>query len=61
MIRIMDFDTTEPLNVYDWELTRDMTNLPLSRPLSQETPMAYSVFDCQTSDLTSHASNSRFC
>lgn len=41
MIRTVDCDTAQPLNVYDWELTKDMTDLPPSRPLSQETPIAY--------------------
>lgn len=43
MIRAVDFDTTEPLNVHDWELTKDMIDLPRSRPLSQETPMVYLI------------------
>jgi hypothetical protein len=41
MIRAGDYDTAQPLNVHDWELTKDMTDLPPSRPLSQETPIAY--------------------
>jgi hypothetical protein len=43
MIRAGDHDTAEPRNVHDWELTKDMTNLPPSRSLSHETPMAYLI------------------
>jgi hypothetical protein len=43
MIRSVDHDTAEPRNVDDWELTKDMTHLPPSRPLSHETPIAYLI------------------
>lgn len=41
MIRAADYDTTDPRNIHDWELMKDMTDLPPSRPLSEETPLSY--------------------
>ncbi|KAL3423279.1 fungal specific transcription factor domain-containing protein [Phlyctema vagabunda] len=43
MIKSLDSDTAEPLNVYDWELSEDMVQLPPSRPLEQFTPVAYLI------------------
>lgn len=36
-------DTMEPRNVYDWELSDDLTALPPSRPMSEVTPVAYLI------------------
>lgn len=36
-------DTREPRNLYDWELSDDLTVLPPSRPMSEVTPVAYLV------------------
>ncbi|CZT44129.1 uncharacterized protein RSE6_04257 [Rhynchosporium secalis] len=41
MIRDSDIDTAEPLNVYDWELTEDMTELPPEQPATALTPVSY--------------------
>jgi hypothetical protein len=43
MIRSVDHDIAEPRNVHDWELTKDMTHLPPSRPLLHETPVAHLI------------------
>lgn len=40
-IRTTDFDTLGPRNLHDWELTPNMTSLPESRPLEEETPVCY--------------------
>ena len=47
MIRAGDHDTAEPRNMCDRELTCDMTRLPPSRTLSDETPMACLIAKCQ--------------
>lgn len=36
-------DTMEPHNLYDWELSDDTTILPPSRPLTELTPVTYSI------------------
>uniref|UniRef100_A0A093XYQ6 Putative transcriptional regulatory protein n=1 Tax=Talaromyces marneffei PM1 TaxID=1077442 RepID=A0A093XYQ6_TALMA len=36
-------DTREPRNLYDWELSVDLTMLPPSRPMSEVTPVAYLI------------------
>ena len=36
-------DTMEPRNVYEWELSEDMTELPPSRPMTENTPVAYLI------------------
>lgn len=36
-------DTMEPRNVYDWELSDNLTVLPPSRPMSEVTPVAYLI------------------
>ncbi|GAM39498.1 hypothetical protein TCE0_034f11099 [Talaromyces pinophilus] len=36
-------DTMEPRNLYDWELSDDLTVLPPSRPMSEVTPVAYLI------------------
>ncbi|KAI9697887.1 MAG: hypothetical protein M1820_007674 [Bogoriella megaspora] len=36
-------DTLEPRNVHDWELSEDMTTLPLSRPISEATAVTYLI------------------
>lgn len=41
MIRSSDIDTAEPINVYDWELTEDMTELPSPQPETTPTPVSY--------------------
>ncbi|KKK12426.1 hypothetical protein AOCH_003148, partial [Aspergillus ochraceoroseus] len=43
MIRSVDHDAAEPRNIYDWELNEEMTTLPRSRPLSEETPVSYLI------------------
>lgn len=43
VIRAVDHDTVEPRNIHDWELTKEMTSLLPSRPLTHETPMAYLI------------------
>ncbi|PMD57147.1 uncharacterized protein K444DRAFT_535235 [Hyaloscypha bicolor E] len=40
-IRTIDSDTLAPRNLHDWELTEDMTALPESRSLEEETPVCY--------------------
>jgi hypothetical protein len=40
-IRTIDSDTLAPRNLHDWELTENMTALPESRPLEEETPVCY--------------------
>ncbi len=41
MLRTLDSDTKDPLNVHDWELTEHMTKLPESRPDSEVTQVSY--------------------
>ncbi|KAL2073294.1 hypothetical protein VTL71DRAFT_10618 [Oculimacula yallundae] len=41
MIRDSDIDTAEPLNLYDWELSEDMTELPPAQPETSPTPVSY--------------------
>lgn len=36
-------DTTEPRNLYDWELSEDLNVLPPSRPMREVTPVAYLI------------------
>ncbi|RDW67411.1 fungal specific transcription factor domain-containing protein [Aspergillus mulundensis] len=36
-------DTKEPLNIDDWELSEDITALPLSRPLSEPTSATFMI------------------
>ncbi|KAJ8119753.1 hypothetical protein ONZ43_g3369 [Nemania bipapillata] len=36
-------DTLEPRNLHDWELSEDMTRLPLSRPLDAPTTVRYLI------------------
>lgn len=44
MVSGNDFaDTMEPRNLYDWELSDDLTVLPPSRPMSEVTPVAYLI------------------
>jgi hypothetical protein len=40
-IRTIDSDTLAPRNLHDWELTENMTALPESRSLEEETPVCY--------------------
>ncbi|KAH7356780.1 fungal-specific transcription factor domain-containing protein [Rhexocercosporidium sp. MPI-PUGE-AT-0058] len=41
MIRNSDIDTAEPINIYDWQLTEDMTELPPPQPETAPTPVSY--------------------
>lgn len=43
MIRAIEQDTAEPRNLYDWELTADMIELPPSRPFSEITQSSYLI------------------
>jgi hypothetical protein len=43
MVRTLDSDTKDPLNVHDWELTENMTTLPESRPPSEVTQVSYMI------------------
>lgn len=43
MIRASEQDVAEPRNLYEWELTEDMTFLPPSRPESEITPVSYLI------------------
>ena len=36
-------DTVEPRNLYDWELRGNTSELPVSRPLSEPTPITYLI------------------
>lgn len=36
-------DTRLPSNLYDWELSEDMTELPPSRPMSEPSPVSYLI------------------
>ena len=42
-LRYSESDTREPRNLYDEELYEDMKELPPSRPLTEPTPMSYSI------------------
>lgn len=41
--RYSDCDVSPPSNLYPWELYEEMTQLPPSRPLTEDTPMSYIV------------------
>jgi len=41
MMRSVQSDTMEPLNIYDTELYEGMTQLPPTRPITDETPTSY--------------------
>lgn len=41
MLRTLDSDTKDPLNVHNWELTENMATLPESRPSSEITQVSY--------------------
>ncbi|KAK0107235.1 hypothetical protein ONS95_003937 [Cadophora gregata] len=41
MIRNSDIDTAEPINIYDWQLSEDMTVLPPPQPETEPTPVSY--------------------
>ncbi|KAK9368461.1 hypothetical protein V1509DRAFT_622988 [Lipomyces kononenkoae] len=43
MIQAVHHDAAEPRNIHDWELYEEMTELPPSRPLSEETPVSYLI------------------
>ncbi|KAK9451148.1 uncharacterized protein V1518DRAFT_370393 [Limtongia smithiae] len=43
MMLAIHADTAEPRNLYDWELSDDMTILPPSRPLAEITPATYLI------------------
>ena len=43
MIRAVDHDAAEPRNLHDWELYEGMTELPPSRPPSEETQVSYLI------------------
>ncbi|KAL4733851.1 hypothetical protein BDV11DRAFT_175311 [Aspergillus similis] len=43
MTPAINWDTKEPLNVYDWELGEDITRLPPSRPQSEPTTTSYLI------------------
>jgi hypothetical protein len=36
-------DTAKPRNLHDWEFSKDMIDLPPSRPPGEETPVAYTI------------------
>ncbi|KUJ11858.1 uncharacterized protein LY89DRAFT_214223 [Mollisia scopiformis] len=42
-IRELSHDTRQPANLYDWELSEDMTELPPSRPIIEPTPVSYLI------------------
>jgi hypothetical protein len=44
MVRPADTNTGPPLNIYDDELSEDMSSLPHSRPLTDLTPMTYVIY-----------------
>ncbi|KAG9230545.1 hypothetical protein BJ875DRAFT_152352 [Amylocarpus encephaloides] len=41
MVRVETHDTAPPRNLFDWELTDNMTELPPSKPKSDITPISY--------------------
>jgi hypothetical protein len=41
MVQSLDYDTIEPRNLWDWELSEDMTALPPARPYHEKTPVSY--------------------
>jgi hypothetical protein len=43
MTSAIDSDTAEPRNLHDWELSEDLSALPVSRPFTEATPATYLI------------------
>lgn len=43
MLPAINSDTKEPRNIHEWELNEDITELPVSRPLSEPTAATYMI------------------